>query len=145
MPPDERGTPPSSCGTLVFVRNNEFLFSSGELDLRLKNRQHWAWVAIRNWNPDEFLATPAADIVAHLVAKHSLQCPVLLRDRAEQLPVTEELQQGEDAFGEIYDQRMTKIVIVVPFEGEALVFDLRASTSSALPPSAVVCGRTSCT
>lgn len=121
------------------MRNNELLFCDGDLGAALESRKRRTWADIDNWNPDEFLATAAADVTAYLVATRSVQCPVLDRDRAELLPVAEEVREGIGVFsGEFIAQRVTKIVLAVPFDGEADVFRLRASTSSTSPPRAVV-------
>jgi hypothetical protein len=120
------------------MSNPAFLFRSGDLGAVLEGRKRQAWSDIDSWNPDEFLATPAADITEYLISKHSIQCPVLDRSAAEMLPVSEETAQGRDPWGDIVAMRMTKMVVAVPFDGEADIFRLQAATSTTSPPSALV-------
>src|SRR5215468_855061 len=93
-----------------------FLFAAGYLPDALEARQGEARRAVEAWEPEKLLATAEADVVEHLVAEYSVACPVLHRDRAEQLPVSEEVAQARGAWtGEAYERRQTKIVIIVPF------------------------------
>jgi hypothetical protein len=85
------------------------------------------------WDPDDLLNTPTGDVVELLVKRGSAHCPRLLTDRAEQLPPTETDQEVRE-FGERYTRRVTRIVLAVPYEGEKVVFTLRANTSSTNPP-----------
>lgn len=57
------------------------------------------------------LATDDADIVQDLLARHSIVCPVLHREQAEQLP------PGQHWL-------MTRLVITVPFDGDAALFQV---------------------
>jgi hypothetical protein len=117
------------------VTDDPFLFNSGDLTTTLQGRQHQARKAITDWDPDQLLATAEADIAEYLVSKYSVECPVLHRDRIEQLPVSEEVRPARGMFtAEPYPQRMTKIVIAVPFDGEEDVFNLAASTRTYNPP-----------
>jgi hypothetical protein len=49
--------------------------------------------AIEEWEPDKLLATAEADVVEYLIGEYSVACPVLHRDRAQQLPVSGEVAQ----------------------------------------------------
>lgn len=88
---------------------------------------------LRGWDPDDLLNTPIDDVVARLVDEGSVQCPYLRADDAFMLEPTEVDQQFVD-FGERYTRRVTRLVLVVPFEGEKDVFTLRANTSSTMLP-----------
>jgi hypothetical protein len=88
---------------------------------------------LRKWDPDDLLNTPAETVVAQLVEKSSVACPRLLADQAWQQPAVEVDKQFRD-FGEIVTRRVTRLVLVVPYEGKRDVFNLRADTSSADPP-----------
>lgn len=120
---------------LASVTDDTLLFSSGDLTGALEAKQREARQAIVGWDPDQLLATAEADIAEYLMSKYSVQCPVLRRDRIEQLPVSEEVQSARGVFtGSAYQQRMTKIVIAVPFDGEEDVFKCSASTRTFNPP-----------
>ena len=92
------------------------------------------------WDADQLLATAKADLIDYLVAKYSVACPTLDRDRIEQLPVSEEVRTVQDsiyAFNEdAIAYRMTKIVIVVPFTGEK---DVSGSTLASRGPQHARC------
>ena len=83
------------------------------------------------------LATAEADVIEYLLVEYSVACPVLHRDRIEQSPVSEEVQSVPGWPSESYRQRMTKIVIAVPFDGDKEVFKLRPSNFTLNPPSAM--------
>jgi hypothetical protein len=111
------------------------LFCSGDLTSALEARQREARQAIADWDPDQLLATAEADVAEYLVSEYSVQCPVLHRERIEQLPVSEEVRPARGMFtGEQYQQRVTKIVIAVPCDGEEDVFKFSASTRTFNPP-----------
>ena len=123
----------------VLVSAAELLFAAGDLSSVLDGRQREAARAVEAWEPEELLVTAEADIVRYLVDRYSLACPRLHRDQIEQLPVAEEVERARGAWsGQTYERRQTKIVIVVPFDGERDVFKFRPSTYSLNPPRAVV-------
>jgi|ERR1700743_15385 len=100
------------------VNTEERLFAVGDLGMALAAQQDKARQAIDKWAPEQLLATAEADVIEYLLAEYSVACPVLHRDRIEQLPVSEEVQSVPGWPGESYRQRMTKIVIAVPFDGD---------------------------
>jgi hypothetical protein len=121
------------------MRARKFLFAAGYLPDVLEARREEARRAVEAWEPEKLLATAEADAVEYLVAEYSVACPVLDRDRTEQLPVSEEVAQARGACtGEAYERRQTKIVIAVPFDGEGDVFKYRASTHTWNPSEAQV-------
>jgi hypothetical protein len=72
------------------------------------------------------------------VAAHSVACPKLRRDEAHLLPISEQTQTFKDPFGDRMTRRMTQPTLVVPYDGEKIVFSMRASQSSFNPPRADV-------
>jgi hypothetical protein len=88
---------------------------------------------LQSWDPDDLLNTPVDDVVGQLVDQGAVQCPYLRADDAFLLEPTEVDQQFID-FGERYTRRVTRLVLVLPFEGDKDVFTLRANTSSTMPP-----------
>ena len=78
----------------------------------------------------------------YLAGKYGLTCPALHRDQGALEPVSEEVRRVRDPFdGTSIEQRFTKIVLVVPFDGEPNVFGLTPSQFSSNPPSAQVNAR----
>jgi len=121
------------------VNTDDLLFARDALASVLEARKRDASQAVDNWEPDQLLATAEADVIDYLAAEYSVVCPALQRDRAEQLPVSEEVQAVPGVFsGRPFQQRMTKIVVAVPFDGEEDVFKYRASNFSLNPPRAQV-------
>lgn len=88
---------------------------------------------LQNWNADDLLNTPADDVVDELTALASVRCPELLAADAYLLESTEVDQQYRD-WGEIRTRRVTRFVLVVPYEGNKDVFTLRADRWSTAPP-----------
>jgi hypothetical protein len=122
----------------VFV-DDQLLFSSGSLMDVLQARSAEAVREIDAWEPEALLNTPDSEIMDYLADKYELTCPVLHRDRGELEPVSEEVRPGRDPFdGTPIEQRFTKIVLVVPFDGEPDVFGLRPSKFTLNPPRAQV-------
>ena len=69
------------------VNTEERLFAVGDLGVALAAQQDKARQAIDKWDPEQLLATAEADVIEYLLAEYSVACPVLHRDRIEQLPV----------------------------------------------------------
>jgi hypothetical protein len=88
---------------------------------------------LQGWDADDLLNTPIDDAVEQLVDLGSLQCPDLRTEDAFMLEPTEVDQEVMD-FGERYTRRVTRLVLVVPFEGDKDVFTLRADQYSTTPP-----------
>jgi len=118
---------------------NDLLFAQNDLRAGLEATARKLSEDLHGWNPDELLALPEADVVDHLVAAHSVECPRLRMDEAHLLPVSEEAQTIEDRFfGDRVTRRVTLLTLVVPYDGERVIFSTRASTSSFNPPQATV-------
>jgi hypothetical protein len=73
-----------------------------------------------------------------LVAAHSVECPNLRRDEAHLLPISEQTETLEDPFAGRITRRMTRLTLVVPYDGERIIFSTRASQFSFNPPRATV-------
>jgi len=89
--------------------------------------------SLQSWNPDDLLDTATEAVIARLIDKGSVQCPRLLADQVWMRDPIEITQEYTD-FGERRTRRVTRLVLVVPFEGEKEVLTLRADTSSTNPP-----------
>lgn len=109
---------------------DDLLFAENDLRMGLEATIRKLPEDLNHWSPDELLALPEADVVNHLVAAHSVECPRLRRDEAQLLPVAEEAQTVEDrSFGRV-TRRLTRLTLLVP----------RAQASSWLDDAAVMCG-----
>lgn len=114
------------------------LFTQNDLRLALEASARKLRDELLGWNPDELLALPEADVVEHLVEAHSVICPRLRRDEAHLLPVSEHTQTFQDAWGDRVTRQVTQLTLVVPFDGEQIVFSMRASQSYMSPPQGTV-------
>jgi hypothetical protein len=114
------------------------LFAKIDLRLALEAAVQELHSELLHWNPDELLALPSADVVEHLVKKHSVTCPKLRRDEAHLLPVSEQTLTLKDYFGDRVTRRVTQLTLVVPYDGERIVFSMRASQSHINPPRGTV-------
>jgi hypothetical protein len=124
--------------TIGEMSGDDLLFLERDLPSALDATRRDAVKAIATWDPDQLLATAEADIVDYLIAEHSVACPVLRRDQIHQLPVADQVDVVEDWGGRHITQTRTKIVIVVPFDGEDSVFRFRASQFKTSLPRGVV-------
>lgn len=88
------------------------LYGYDDLRMALRARRQLACRAVEDWEPEQLLATAEADIVDYLVARYSVECPVLHPEQTVHLPVSN-VTQG----------RVT-IVIAVPFDGDSEIFSL---------------------
>jgi hypothetical protein len=96
-------------------------YGHDDLRVALEARRHEARQGADSWEPEQLLATSEADIVDHLVAQYSVECPVLHPGLAVQLPVSE-VTQGK-----------ATIVIAVPFDGDSGIFNLCLSRPFSRP------------
>ncbi|MGH3467470.1 MAG: hypothetical protein ACRDQF_07050, partial [Thermocrispum sp.] len=109
------------------------LFSKGHLSQGLTETARKMAADFENWHRDDVLKTPVDDVVDMLVDRGSVRCPALMRDQAWMPEPTEVVQEFRD-FGEQYSRRITRLELVVPFDGEQVIFQLRANQSTLNPP-----------
>jgi hypothetical protein len=107
--------------------------TSASLDQRLHTAGQAAVQRLRSWDADHLLNMPMDDAIDGLVELASVHCPQLLRDDAYLLDPTEVDLQHRD-WGETRTRRVTRFVLVVPYEGEKNVFTLRANRWSTTLP-----------
>ena len=115
------------------------LFTEGDLGASLEISAREVAERLEAWDADALLKAPEADIVEKLIEEGMARCPRLLRDEAW-MPQPEETTQKFREFGETGERRVTRFVLVVPFDGEAIVFRLRAYAATLSPPQVVGLG-----
>ncbi len=124
------------------MHGSPYLFTHGELFHVLRARQRDASEAVAKLDPDDLLSTPEADVTERLAGRYTINCPVLRRDRAELLPVTDQFRPARDAFTSHENQepqaRQVVVVMAVPFDGDSEVFLYRASRFGSQLPMAIV-------
>jgi hypothetical protein len=106
---------------------------SGGLTDRLQKTGQAVAQRLQTWNADDLLNTPVDDVVDELVELASVHCPELLVEEKYFLDATEVDQKYGD-WGEIRTRRVTRFVLVVPYEGDKDVFTLQANRWSTMPP-----------
>ncbi len=109
------------------------LFTQGDLAESLRTAARKMAERLATWDADALLKAPEADVIDALVEEGTARCPRLLRDQAWMPPPTEITQRFSE-FGEAVERRVTQFVLVVPFDGEKVVFLLRGNTFSFNPP-----------
>ncbi|UOX88376.1 hypothetical protein MUY14_42970 [Amycolatopsis sp. FBCC-B4732] len=109
------------------------LFWQGDLDDALRQTAQAMAEHLQNWNADDLLKTPVDDVIARLIDMGSVRCPTLLIDQAW-MPEPAEVHENFEQFGRRYTRRMTRLTLVVPYDGEKIIFTLRANRYTANPP-----------
>lgn len=94
---------------------------------------------VQDWDPDDLLNTPVDDLTDYLVNAALVECPQLsLGDRymLDSIEVDKDFMD----FGERLTRRVTRLVLVVPFDGEGRMFGLRADQFSTVAPTVLDLG-----
>ncbi|MGB6161955.1 MAG: hypothetical protein WCF33_18260 [Pseudonocardiaceae bacterium] len=116
------------------------LFAKDDLGTALQAKARDVAKRMEQWDPNALLKAPEADVVDELIGVSTVKCPRLLRDQAW-MPEPSEIAQKFSQFDEVVERRVMRFVLVMPFDGEADVFTLRANTSSYNPPRVVGLGK----
>lgn len=115
------------------------LFTEGDLGASLQDAARKMAQRLLAWDADALLKTPEADVIDQLLEDGLARCPLLLRDKAWMPPPSETTQRFSE-FGEITERRVTQFILVVPFDGENVVFRLQARQSNWNRPQALSLG-----
>jgi hypothetical protein len=121
-----------STGTM-FQMDEVPLFKMGQLSAGLASTAQAVAQHLQNWDADDLLKTSVDDIVDLLVDKGSVQCPHLLADQAWQ-PEPAEIASSYAEFGQRRIRQVNRLILVVPFEGESVIFTLRPDQFTLSPP-----------
>jgi hypothetical protein len=112
------------------------LFTEGDLGASLQAAaRKWA-ERLQTWDADALLKASEADVIDELLEEGMAQCPRLLRDEVWMPPPSEATRRFSE-FGEVGERRVTQLILVVPFDGEAVVFRLRANNYTHNPPQVI--------
>lgn len=121
------------------MTNPPSLFAGNDLLDKLQGLREKAHRRLVDWQPDGFLSTPEADAITCLLDLASIVCPTLQRDDAYLID-PDEVTQSFREFGEVGTRRVTRLTLVVPFDGDPEIFKLKPSSSTWNPPHAQVSG-----
>lgn len=122
-----------------FYSFNTTLFSGlGRVRAHLGDFRGRMETEVRTWDEDALLKGPEPDIVAYLVDKYSIECPVLELEERHLLPSRDVILPGGPQFAgrPFGDVKVKRFVLLVPFTGTADVFRLTPNTIDAKPPRA---------
>lgn len=119
--------------------NDVLLFHTGHLASALHKTAQDMAKHLHGWDPDDLLNTPVEDVVERLVDMGSVRCPALLTEQAW-MPDATEVKQEFTQFGERYTRTVTRLVLVIPYEGERVVFTMRANQGTFTRPQVLELG-----
>ena len=97
---------------------------------------------------NQLLNTSVDDLCAYFVKKYQLHPPILLEDEAVAIQEETQIDVSKDPHRYIRDPSRpfyvdgTRVILEVPFEGDANFFKVRASTFTYTPPVADIQGNT---
>lgn len=111
------------------------LFRDHELTSSLQATQDNMLKRLQDWDPDALLSTPEHDVIEALIDTGTVACPRLRREDAWMLEPKETIQRTNE-FGYVVQRRVPALSLVVPFDGERVVFLNRPSTFTMSPPHA---------
>lgn len=128
-------------------RDDPFLFNDGELSEKLRQAEASVRREVENYDENRLLNTAIDDLYAYFVDQHSIE-PIVLLEAETSMEEPRETQLNArrvpDAFFMVGDPdrtlSATQFAIVVPFEGEASLFQLRPNRWTSSPPRAEVRG-----
>ncbi|MEV6980901.1 hypothetical protein AB0M95_06520 [Sphaerisporangium sp. NPDC051017] len=113
---------------------------AAHLFLKHQLRAHLAMVIrdmknlLHKWDQEALLRAPEHDVIETLIKLGTVDCPRLLRHEAWMLEPTETIQQSSK-FGRRVERRVSLLTLVVPYEGERILFFTRPSRYPKTPPS----------
>lgn len=109
------------------------LFRDHELTSSLLATQDNMLKRLREWDQDALLNASEHDVIEALIDMGTVACPRLRRDEAWMLEPKETIQRTNE-FGYVVERRVPALTLVVPFDGERVVFLNRPSTFTMTPP-----------
>ncbi|MGW4412011.1 hypothetical protein ACWEJ6_48960 [Nonomuraea sp. NPDC004702] len=113
---------------------------AAHLFLKHQIRAHMAMVIrdmttlLHKWDQEALLRAPEHDVIETLIRFGTLDCPRLLRHEAWMLEPAETIQESTK-FGRRIERRVSLLTLVVPYEGERILFFTRPSRYPRDPPS----------
>jgi hypothetical protein len=124
-----------------------YLFSTYELREVVEQRRSSLRQEIEQIEANRFLNTSPADLTRYFIDKYTFNSPVLRRDMWTVSEHETQIDVSNDSERLIFDRSRPFLIpgqhieIDVPFDGDAQLLYARASTSSSMPPRAVVQGQ----
>ena len=121
-----------------------YLFSEYDMHFLLEGQRKAVRDEVASIDGNQLLNTSVDDLCAYFVEKYQLNPPVLLEEQAVADQQERQIDVSNDPHRHIRDSSRpfyvagTRVILEVPFEGEADFFKVRPSTSTVSPPTADV-------
>ena len=102
--------------------------------------------SVSQYDANKLLNTSTEDLCDYFFQQHSINVPTLLLEEIIADEKETEIDVSQDSRRAIYDRSRpayiqgTRIEIIVPFHGEAVLFDVGPTTHTLSPPRATVQG-----
>ena len=126
--------------------SRDFLYRSRQLSDYLREREDRVYAEIEGLKSDYVLKVSLDDLTEHLAGKYRIEPVVLLTDRIHIVGSgdTKMDMSGDPRYAAPPGERClipaTLVEFAVPFQGDAIIFDLAPSTTNFNPPRAVIDG-----
>ncbi len=109
-------------------------FNKGDLHSLLARQSEVVAEAVRTLDPDTSLVTPVDDLTDQLYERHRVEAIELRLDRRTSKGARDLNLSVESWTGRTVNVDGTRVEILIPFEGDAVLLDIRASTFNYNPP-----------
>jgi hypothetical protein len=103
-------------------------FCKGDMHSLLVHQTEAVVKAVRGIGPDEVLATPVEDLADRIYEKLRVEPIVLHHDRRVSSGAKDRALTIDSWTGEQVTINGTRVEVLVPYEGDTALFDVRAST-----------------
>jgi hypothetical protein len=117
-------------------------FATGDMHGALERQGEVVAKAVRSLDPDLVLTVPAHDLVERLYEKYRIDPIVLDLENRRSSGAKDVAIPFESWGGRTLDVDGTRVDVVIPFAGDAVLLDIRASTFTMNPPRFDVRGNT---
>lgn len=120
-----------------------YLFSKTSVFDAIGALKNNAKEAIATYDSNKLLNTPEADLVNYLVETYKINVPILeneeisVAERETEIDVSHDIRRGGYGRGPMHVTG-TEIEVIVPFDGDARIFNVQPSSYSLSPPIADV-------
>jgi len=116
------------------------LFHSGDLRAQLEAQRKELTTAIHRLSPNQLTAENQLQVEAHFIEKNRIT-PLTLRPEDIVLEEPREIETRMQGHFESYIRKSLQFRFLIPFDGEAVLFDLQPSQFTMNPPAGAIEGR----
>src|SRR5437764_13641038 len=113
---------------------SDLRFVKGEMRVVLERQSEAVTMGVRSLDPDLVLNTPVEDLVDRLYEKYRVEPVVLDLDHRRSSGATDVSLPFESWSGRTAEVEGTRVEVLLPFSGDGVLLDVRASTFDMNPP-----------